>query len=124
MHKIENLKIWSKAMNLAKQVYVVVSELPADEKFGLTSQIKRSAISIPSNVAEGAGRNSKKEFKYFLSIANGSCYELQTQLILLIELNLISKEKVQPLIDSCIEIQKMNYSFQKTLLKVELNTQY
>lgn len=111
-------------MNLVKQVYLVVSELPSEEKFGLTSLIKRSAVSIPSNIAEGAGRNSKKEFKHFLNISNGSCYELQTQLTLLIELNLISEEKVNPIIQSCIEIQKMNYSFQKTLLKVELNTQY
>lgn len=124
MHKVDDLKIWNKAMNLVKQVYLVVIELPSNEKFGLTSQIKRSTISNPSNIAEGAGRNSKKEFKHFLSISNGSCYELQTQLILLIELNLISKDKVQPIIDSCIEIQKMNYSFQKTLLKIELKTQY
>ena len=76
---------------------------------------KRSAVSIPSNIAEGAGRNSNKEFKHFLSIANGSNYELQTQLILLIELNLIHKEKVQPIIEQCIEIQKMNYAFQQKL---------
>ena len=124
MHKIEDLKIWNKAMNLVKQVYLVVSELPSDEKFGLTSQMKRSAISIPSNIAEGAGRNSKKEFKHFLGISNGSCYELQTQLTLLIELDLISKEKVNPIILLCIELQKMNYSLQKTLIKVALNTQY
>ena len=111
-------------MNLVKQVYLVVSELLSDEKFGLTSQMKRSAISIPSNIAEGAGRNSKKEFKHFLGISNGSCYELQTQLTLLIELNLISKEKVNPIILSCIELQKMNYSLQKTLIKAALNTQY
>lgn len=77
--------------------------------------MKRSAISIPSNIAEGAGRNSQKEFKHFLSIANGSAYELQTQLILLIELNLISKNKIQPVTELCIEVQKMNYSFQKRL---------
>ena len=66
------------------------------KNIGLTSQIKRSSISIPSNIAEGAGRNSNKEFKHFLSIANGSAYELQTQLILTIELNLFLKETVQP----------------------------
>jgi len=98
---------------------LLVTDLPTDEKFGLISQIKRSAVSIPSNIAEGAGRNSNKEFKHFLSIANGSAYELQTQLILIIELNLINKEKVQPIIEKCIEIQKMNYAFQKNL-----NTNY
>ncbi|SMC87134.1 four helix bundle protein [Cellulophaga tyrosinoxydans] len=115
MHKVEELIIWKKAINLAKSVYLLSNELPNEEKFGLISQIKRCSISIPSNIAEGAGRNSKKEFKYFLSVANGSAYELQTQLILLVELNLITQEKVQPVIEICIEIQKMNYSFQKKL---------
>ncbi len=115
MHNIENLKIWQKSIELTKTIYLLVSELPTDEKFGLTSQIKRSAVSIPSNIAEGSGRNSQKEFKHFLSIANGSAYELQTQLILLIELGLINKNKIQPVIELCIEIQKMNYSFQKRL---------
>lgn len=115
MHKVENLKIWQKSIELTKTVYILVSELPSDERFGLTSQIKRSAVSIPSNIAEGAGRNSQKEFKRFLSIANGSAYELQTQLILLIELGLVKKNKIQPMIELCIEIQKMNYSFQKRL---------
>ena len=115
MHNVENLKIWTKSIELTKAVYMLVAELPTDEKFGLSSQIKRCSISIPSNIAEGAGRNSQKEFKHFLGIANGSAYELQTQLILIIELNLITKEKVQPVIELCIEIQKMNYSFQQKL---------
>ncbi|CAL2075895.1 four helix bundle protein [Tenacibaculum sp. 190524A02b] len=115
MHKVENLKIWQKSIELTKAVYLLVSKLPSDEKFGLTSQIKRSAISIPSNIAEGAGRNSQNEFKHFLSIANGSTYELQTQLLLVIELNLINKDKVQSIVELCIEIQKMNYAFQQKL---------
>ncbi len=115
MHKVEDLKIWKKSMELTKSIYQLALELPTDEKYGLISQIKRSSISIPSNIAEGAGRNSNKEFKYFLSIANGSVYELQTQLILLIDLNIITKEKVQPIIEICIEIQKMNYVFQQKL---------
>lgn len=115
MHKIEELKIWRKSVELTKEVYKVVAELPDDEKFGLSSQIKRCSISIPSNIAEGAGRNSNKEFKHFLSIANGSCYELQTQLILSYELNLIDKNKVDILLHLINEIQKMNYSFQKSI---------
>ncbi|CAM1374017.1 four helix bundle protein [Tenacibaculum xiamenense] len=115
MHKVEDLKIWQKAIQLAKTVYLLTAELPLDEKYELTSQIKRSATSISSNIAEGAGRNSQKEFKHFLNIANGSSYELYTQLILLSELNLTDKNKVQPIIELCIEIQKMNYSFQKKI---------
>ncbi|MEH6514558.1 MAG: four helix bundle protein [Maribacter arcticus] len=115
MHKVEELIIWKKAIELAKSVYLLANELPNEEKFGLISQIKRCSVSIPSNIAEGAGRNSRKEFKHFLSIANGSTYELHTQLILLVELNLITEEKVQQVIEVCIEIQKMNYAFQKKL---------
>ncbi|NAS29957.1 four helix bundle protein [Flavobacteriaceae bacterium R38] len=115
MHKVEDLIIWKRSIELTKQVYLLSKDLPSDEKFGLISQIKRCSVSIPSNIAEGAGRNSNNEFKHFLSIANGSTYELQTQLILLIELKLITKEKVQTIIDMCIEIQKMNYSFQQKL---------
>lgn len=76
MHKLDDLIIWKKAIELTKQVYLICLELPQDEKFGLNSQIKRAAISIPSNIAEGAGRNSNKEFVHFLSIANGSSYQL------------------------------------------------
>jgi four helix bundle protein len=90
----------------------------------LSSQIKRCAVSIASNIAEGAGRNSNKEFKHFLGIANGSSYELHTQLILTYELNLIEKNRIEELLNLITEIQKMNYSFQKSLSDVSiLNTQ-
>lgn len=115
MHKVEDLKIWQKSIELAKSVYNIISDLPPNEKYGLTSQIKRSVVSISSNIAEGAGRNSNNEFKHFLSIANGSTYELQTQLILIVELDLIKNYKIKPVIEQCIEIQKMNYSFQQKL---------
>ena len=123
MHKVEDLKVWQKSIELAKQVYKIVAELPDNEKYGLASQIKRCAVSIASNIAEGAGRNSNKEFKHFLGIANGSSYELHTQLILVYELNLIEKNKIEDILNLIIEIQKMIYSFQKSL-EAHLNSQY
>ncbi len=123
MHKIGDLKLWRKSIELTKLVYKLVASLPSDEKYGLISQIKRSAVSIPSNIAEGAGRNSNKEFKHFLSIANGSTYELHTQLLLTEELNLISKNEIDTILNLLIEIQKMNYSLQKSIEK-DLNTKY
>ena len=69
MHKYQDLKIWKKSMILVEKTYLLMSFLLDDEKYGLISQIKRCSISIPSNISEGAGRNSKKEFKHFLSIA-------------------------------------------------------
>ncbi len=115
MHNIENLKIWKKSIELSKKVYKITETLPNDEKYELISQIKRSSVSIASNIAEGAGRNSNKEFCHFLGIANGSAYELQTQLILCRELNFIDKNKLFDVLELCVEIQNMLYGFQKTL---------
>lgn len=117
MHNFEKLKIWEKAMEIAVDVYEITSLLPINEKFNLIHQIKKCAISIPSNIAEGAGRNYNKEFVQFLGIANGSTFELITQLILAKRLNLIDHEKVQPIIDKLIEVSNMNFAFQKSLNK-------
>ena len=115
MHQFEKLKIWQKAMDIAVDVYKVTSELPSDEKFNLTHQIKKCAVSIPSNIAEGSGRNSNKEFIQFLGIANGSTFELITQLILAKRLSLVSEDIIQPIINQLVEISNMSFSFQKSL---------
>lgn len=94
MHKLENLKIWTKAIDLATEVYEITAGFPNEEKYGLISQIRRCAVSISSNIAEGAGRTSKREFAHFLSISNGSAYELQTQLIISNKLNFVELKKV------------------------------
>ena len=91
MHNFEKLKIWQKAMDIAVEVYEVSLLLPNDEKFNLIHQIKKCAVSIPSNIAEGSGRNHNKEFIQFLGIANGSTFELITQLILAKRLKLIKR---------------------------------
>jgi four helix bundle protein len=115
MHNFEKLKIWQKAMDIAVAVYDVSLQLPIDEKFNLIHQIKKCAVSIPSNIAEGAGRNHNKEFIQFLGIANGSTFELITQLILAKRLNLINENSIEPIISQLIEVSNMNFSFQKTL---------
>ena len=115
MHQFEKLKIWQKAMDIAVKIYEVSSLLPADEKFNLIHQIKKCAVSIPSNIAEGAGRNHNKEFIQFLGIANGSTFELITQLILAKRLNLVHEEIIDPIVNQLIEVSNMNFAFQKTL---------
>ena len=115
MNNYQDLKIWNKAMYLVEQVYLLMELLPKDEKFGLISQIKRCSVSIPSNIAEGAGRNYNKEFKQFLSIANGSTSELETQLLLSARLGFVPKEKIDELINLCNDIKKMNYALQRSL---------
>lgn len=115
MHQFEKLKIWQKAMDVAVLVYNVSIELPIDEKFNLTHQIKKCAVSIASNIAEGSGRNSKNEFKHFLGIANGSTFELITQLLMCKRLGLIYEERLTEIIDILVEITNMNFALQKTL---------
>ncbi|MBK7182105.1 MAG: four helix bundle protein [Bacteroidetes bacterium] len=115
MHNLKELKIWNKALELSVRVYEVTTSFPKEEVYGLTSQIRRCAVSIPSNISEGAGRNSNKEFIHFLGIANGSCYELQTQLIISNKLNLITNETLQNLLNEIEEIQKMSYTFKNKL---------
>lgn len=115
MNKYQDLKIWVKAMDLVEKTYLLMKSLPDDEKFGLISQIKRSSVSIPSNISEGAGRNSKKEFKYFLSVANGSTTELETQLLLVVRLRFVKENRIEEILNLCAEIKKMNYALQKSL---------
>lgn len=102
-------------MELATDIYTATKTFPKEEVYGLTSQLRRAAVSVPSNIAEGAGRNSNKEFRQFLAIANGSCFELQTQIILSNKLSFISNEDCEQLITKIEEIQKMNHSLQKTI---------
>ena len=100
-----DLIVWQKSMLLCKKVYIVTKNFPKEELYGLTSQIRRCAISIPSNIAEGRGRSSDKEFIRFLQISLGSIYELQTQLELAFELNYI--DNIEDLINLSIEIEKI-----------------
>ncbi|RMB60970.1 four helix bundle protein [Dokdonia sinensis] len=110
MHDFQKLLVWQKAMDITEDVYRLSALFPKEEKYGLTSQIRRCAVSVPSNIAEGAGRNTDGEFKNFLGIASGSSNELLTQLILSKRLELVNDNQVQPIIKDLIEVQKINYS--------------
>ena len=115
MHNIKELKIWKKGIDLTAKIYEISSKFPPDERFGLISQIRRCAVSIPSNISEGAGRNTKGEFIQFLGIANGSSYELQTQMVIAERLGFVDIVVYEDILDSIDEIQKMNYNLQKSL---------
>lgn len=93
-HNFRELLIWQDSMKLVKKIYLMTNNLPNEEKFGLVSQINRSAISIPSNIAEGSGRTSEKDFLNFLRISISSSYELETQLILVKEIFNIETETI------------------------------
>ncbi len=116
MHNFRELQVWKKARILAKEVYLVSTDFPEGEKFGLTSQVRRSMISIPSNIAEGSSRNSSKDFVRFLRIALGSAFELETQLLLSIDLGFTAENKINPVNERIREIQKMLIGLERKLI--------
>jgi len=103
----KNLKAWQLAMDIAEKIYSTTDSFPSAEKFGLVSQMRRSAISVPSNIAEGAGRNTKREFVNFLHISQGSLSELDTQLELSLRLQFIDKKTWDILNNMFIEEDKI-----------------
>ena len=115
MNNYKELKIWQKSVDLAVQVYRLTQDFPKEELYGITSQIRRSAVSVASNIAEGAGRNSKKEFCNFLGISNGSICELETQLIIAQRVNFVDGQALESIQQEIVEIQKMSWSLSKSL---------
>ena len=114
MQDFTNLLVWQKAHTCTIAIYQVTKHFPSEEKFGLISQIRRASISIESNLAEGCGRNSDKEFARFVSIAQGSAFEVRCQLILARDLDYISGEVFQSLQKQILEINRMlNALYQK-----------
>jgi four helix bundle protein len=107
MKTYRELLVWQKSMSLVLAIYNETKSFPKEEIFGLTSQIRRSAVSIPSNIAEGYGRNQSGDYIRFLQIASGSLYEFQTQLEISFRIGLIIKEKYDEINLLSIEIEKM-----------------
>lgn len=115
MGNFRTLLIWQKAMVLVTHIYNVTKAFPKEEAFGLTSQIRRCAVSIPSNIAEGYGRQSNPEFIRFVNIASGSLFELQTQIEIALNIGLLHEADFKNLYDSTRELEIMIVSFQKRL---------
>ncbi|MDZ7756894.1 four helix bundle protein [Rhodohalobacter sp.] len=113
MDNFRNLIVWKRAVELATNVYGRTISFPKFELYGLTSQIRRSAVSISSNIAEGAGRRSKKEFANFLGISYGSACELETQLLIAKNLEYLKEDDFDSLFNELNEIQKMLYVLEK-----------
>ena len=115
MTSYKDLLVWQKSMELVKEVYRLCKLLPKEETYALSDQMRRAAVSIPSNIAEGKNRNPIKEYKHFLSIAKGSTAELETQLIICNRLNYIGEEETADALRLCDEIGKMLYSLMSKL---------
>lgn len=115
MHRYKELEVWKKAMNLAQKIYEETASFPDVEKYGLISQMRRPSVSIASNIAEEAGRNSNKEFNQFLGIAQGSAFELETQVMLSTRFQFLPQESEGLIIDEINAIANMIFKLKKNL---------
>lgn len=111
----KELKIWQKGMAVSKAVYELTSNFPADERFGLTAQMRRAAVSVPSNIAEGQARHGTREFLLFLSHASGSLAELETQLLLSIDLGYCKESEADVILQEIGELQRMLAAIKRKL---------
>src|SRR4051812_41334544 len=109
MRPHESLEVWQKAVEFVVQIYDKTKQLPPDERFGLTSQIRRAAVSIPANIAEGAARTTAKEFHHFVAVAQGSCSEVETELLIAEKLGYLSA-------DTCAELKTVADSIGRMLV--------
>jgi four helix bundle protein len=115
MHNFKKLDIWIKSMNIVTEIYKITNTFPSCERFGLVSQMQRSAVSIPTNIAEGSAKTSNKDFARFLEMSIGSSFELETELIVSCNLNYIDTIVYENLLSEIAEIQKMIYGFKNKL---------
>ena len=115
MHNFRKLKVWEEAIELAVWVYKATVEFATEELFGLISLMRRSAVSISSNIAEGAGRGTDAQFLHFLDISNGSANELISQSILSNRLDFLGKDNLLKLEDNADKVQRMIFNFKKQI---------
>ena len=113
----KELLVWQKSMQLVSDIYLATESFPKSEMFGLASQLKRAAVSIPSNIAEGQGRDSTKEFLYHLSVAYGSLMESETQIQIAVNLSYIDENRVEKLLMQCGEVGRMVNGLTRSLRK-------
>ncbi len=115
MRDYKKYDVWIASINLNVAIYALTESFPDNEKFGLISQIRRCSVSISSNIAEGASRTSGKEFSRFLEIAQGSCFELETQIIISKHLNLITADQFEVINDQVLSITRQLSGFKRKL---------
>ena len=119
MNRFKELKTWQEAVDLAVKIYSLTKKFPAEEKYGIVSQINRAVVSISSNIAEGSSRKRDRDYVRFLEMSLGSSFELETQLLLIQELGLVTEVKLSESFGLLEEIQKMLQSFISSIIKSE-----
>jgi four helix bundle protein len=115
MHRFKDLDMWKVSRQFCSEIYNVTTGFPEQEKFGLTNQLRRASVSIPSNIAEGCSRSSNKDLSRFLEIAIGSMYEIETQLLIASDLGYLNLKKLEELLSTLDRIIKMTSRFRSSL---------
>jgi four helix bundle protein len=115
MHNFRRLDIWSKSMDLVTEIYQLTNTFPSNERFGLISQMQRSAVSIPTNIAEGSAKSGNKDFARFLEMSTGSSFEFETELTIALNLKYIDSMIFESIQNKIIELQKMITRFKNKL---------
>ena len=111
----KDLDVWKRSMDLVEEIYKVTSNFPSSEIYGLTNQLRRASVSIPSNIAEGAARKGDKELLYFVNVAIGSVGEIETQLLIAVRLEYMNQDDT--IFESAIEVRKLLLGFRNYLNK-------
>ncbi|MBC7262500.1 MAG: four helix bundle protein [Chloroflexi bacterium] len=117
VNSYRDLDAWIEAMNLAEMCYRLTAAFPREELYGMTGQIRRAAVSVPANIAEGCGRENRGEYMQFLRISQGSLKELETHLLLVVRVGLEAEEAVQPLLDQCYRVGRILRALIRSLQK-------
>ena len=115
MQDYHKLTVWTKSLDLVKDIYQITTAFPKTESYGLSNQIQRAAVSIPSNIAEGSAKTSNKDFARFLEMSIGSLFELETELIIVLNLKYIDSMVFEDIQNKIIELQKMITGFKNKL---------
>ena len=113
--RFRDLRVWKEGMNLVEQVYRLTRDFPKQELYGLTNQLRRASVSVPSNIAEGQTRTNLKEYLYFISNARGSLAEVQTQLEIAARLSYLTAEQLQPILEQADALSKQLFALRKAL---------
>jgi four helix bundle protein len=117
IHSYRDLKVWQQAMELSEACYRLTRNFPKDELYGMTAQIRRASVSVPANIAEGNGRESRGEYIQFLRVAQGSLKELETHLLLAHRIQTTTLKEVEPILDRCEAVGKMLRALIRSLQK-------
>ena len=115
MHNFKKLSIWIKSVNFVTEIYKVTNSFPSNERYGLVSQLQRAAVSVPANISESSAKSSNKDFARFLEISLGSTFELETELLVSLNLSYIDLEKYNQLQEKLAELQKIIIWFKEKL---------